>query len=137
MKKMIWVSALILGAGFAGCHNSSSTSLLKSHEFNLKRKCPNTLVMKVGENIIFKAPENPSTGYQWQLMQPVKLFKSEETYNTQITDADEQIVGAGGERVFRFTALKPGYEVIDLAYVRAWEKSNRPEQRWQCHIRIS
>ena len=36
--------------------------------------------MKVGEVLLFSVPENPSTGYQWQLLQPLKIFKTEETY---------------------------------------------------------
>lgn len=93
------------------------------------------MVMEVGETLEFTVPENPSTGYQWQLLKPLDLFKTEETY--QHTEAEEGMVGVGGEKVFRFVAQKPGQELIDLVYVRPWESHQQAEQQWQCRIRVS
>ncbi len=133
MKKIVYISALILG--LTGCHNSNPSGISKTYEYNLKRKCPNTLVMKVGETLVLRIPDNPSTGYQWQTVQPVKLFHTEETYKTG--ESDQKAVGVEGERTYRFKALKPGYEIIDLVYVRPWNNFGQADRQWQCHVRIS
>lgn len=91
--------------------------------------------MSVGETLNFNAIENPSTGYQWKLLQPLSLFKTEESY--QAKENDEAMLGAGGEKNYYFKAEKPGQELIELVYVRAWETSQQAEQQWQCRIRVS
>lgn len=141
MKKIVSISAFILGLSFilTACHNSNNSGLAKTHEYNLKRKCPSTLVMKSGETLVFRAPENPSTGFQWRTMQATKLFATEETYTAkaEIKSEDKQELNAEGERIFRFTALKAGYEIIDLASVRSANSSSETDNIWQCHVRIS
>ncbi|WP_445114876.1 protease inhibitor I42 family protein [Acinetobacter sp. WZC-1] len=135
MKSLVCMTAVVLGAGLSACQSSSPTLDGRTHEYALTQKCPTLLEMKVGENLVFNAPENPSTGYQWQLVQPLKLFKTEETYLQN--EAEEAVVGAGGEKTFRFHAETAGQELIELVYVRAWESSKQPEQQWQCRVRVS
>lgn len=90
--------------------------------------------MRVGETLYFNALENPTTGYQWKLLQPLKLFKTQESF--QPKENDDGIVGVGGEKNYYFEALKPGQELIELVYVRPWESSQQAEQQWQCRVRI-
>ena len=124
-------SSLLLTA----CQSPSTAVKPKMHHYSLGQTCPTLLDVKVGETIHFHAPENPSTGYQWVLVQPLKLFKTEESY--QQKEAEEGMVGVGGEKNFHFVAEKPGQELIELAHVRAWESNKQPEQQWQCRVRVS
>lgn len=135
MKSMVWVGTVLLALGLSACQSSSTNVPEKTHHYTLKQKCPTLLVMDVGETLQFNVPENPTTGYQWQLLQPLKLFKAEETYQQQ--EAQEGMVGVGGEKTFRFVAQKPGQELIELVHIRSWETNKQPEQQWQCRIRIN
>lgn len=135
MKSMVWVATVLLALGLSACQSSSTNVPEKTHHYTLKQKCPTLLVMDVGETLQFNVPENPTTGYQWQLLQPLKLFKAEETYQQQ--EAQEGMVGVGGEKTFRFVAQKPGQELIELVHIRSWETNKQPEQQWQCRIRIN
>lgn len=135
MKSIVWVGTLFLSLGLAACQSSTTNVPEKTHHYSLKQKCPTLLVMEVGESLEFNVPENPTTGYQWQLVQPLKLFKTEETYLQK--ESEEGAVGVGGDKTFRFTALKPGQELIELVYIRSWETNKQPDQQWQCRIRIN
>ncbi|OTG67119.1 protease inhibitor I42 family protein [Acinetobacter silvestris] len=135
MKTFGSIVVILLGMGLSACHSPSSTGIAKTHIYTLKQKCPTLMEMKVGEILLFNAPENPSTGYQWQLAQPVQNFKTEETFLQK--DAEDGAVGVGRIKTFKFTAQKPGQDLIELVYVRSWESAKQPEQLWQCRIRIS
>ncbi len=134
MKGLMCITALLLGMGLVACQSSTPT-LGKTHEYTLKQKCPTIMVMKVGDTLVFNAAENPSTGYQWKLLQPLKLFKTEETFLQ--SEAEEGAVGVGGMKSFRFVAEQPGQELIELVHIRPWESTKQPDQQWQCRIRVS
>lgn len=135
MKSMVLISTFLLSLGLAACQSSTTNAVEKTHHYTLNQKCPTLLVMNVGETLQFNVPENPSTAFQWQLLQPLKLFKTEENY--QQKEAEEGAVGVGGEKSFRFVAEKPGQELIELVHLRSWETNKQPEQQWQCRIRVS
>ena len=141
-KTSLWMSLCIgvFGSSLAACQNPVSEVHAESHHYTDQQNCPALLVMKVGETLEFNAAENPSTGYQWQIMQPLHLFKVEEQYLA--TEKSEAMVGVGGKKTVKLTALKPGQELIDLAYVRPWEVAQDRTQKdvptsWQCRVRIS
>ena len=135
MKLKVFISSICISLGLVACQSSTTNGFEQTHHYTLKQKCPTLLVMKVGETLQFTVPENPSTGYQWQLLHPLKLFKTEETYQQQ--EAPEGMVGVGGEKIFRFKAEQPGQELIELVHVRPWETQKQAEQQWHCRIRVS
>lgn len=135
MKTFACISSLFAILSLVACQSSTPNVVEKIHHYTLNQKCPTLMVMKVGETLQFNVPENPSTGYQWQLVQPLKLFKTEETFLQ--TETEEPAVGVGGEKSFSFRAEKPGQELIELVHIRSWESSKQPDQQWQCRIRIS
>lgn len=135
MKGFFAVAVLFMGCALTACQSTSPTVDGKTHQYTVKQSCPTLMEMNTGETLVFSVSENPSTGYQWKLVQPLKNFKIEETFLQN--DVEEGTVGAGGTKVFRFTALKAGQDYIELIHVRPWESSQQPNQQWQCRIRIS
>lgn len=102
-------------------------------KFHLGEACPTGLSLAVGEKIEFSAPENATTGYQWQLKTPLNNLNVTTHY---VADAKEPaMVGSGGVRHFDFVAKKAGTETIQLDYVRSWEK-NKPAESWQCQVTV-
>jgi len=75
---------------------------------------------------------NPTTGYSWQLAEPldediVELVSSE--FEKKTPEAgEEEIVGAPGEEVWTFEAIGEGNTEIELEYVRPWETDTPPEE---------
>ncbi len=135
MKVFASIVMLMLSVGLSACYSPSPTAVAKTHVYTLQQKCPTLMEMKVGDILLFKAPENPSTGYQWQLTQPLKNFKTEEFFVEK--DAADGAVGVGGVRTFQFTAQQPGQDLIALQHVRSWESPKQPDLEWQCRIRVS
>ncbi|TSC95529.1 MAG: inhibitor of cysteine peptidase [Parcubacteria group bacterium Athens1014_10] len=75
---------------------------------------------KKGDNFYLILETNPSTGYQWETDFDSDYIKlKNRQYNPP---SDESIVGAGGDEIFNFIALKQGEVQITFSYLRPWEK---------------
>jgi len=112
MKKKTWIAVLFLLLSLvmvSGC---------KDLDGALRK-------VKVGEDIILTLESNPTTGYQWQLAQPIDdkiiSFKS-----LRYQMPNTKRIGAGGFEIWTFKALSRGETKIALKYVRAWEKDTLP-----------
>ena len=85
----------------------------------------------VGSNteVTFKAPENRSTGYQWNIASNTcgaRFYQASDVYNK---NSNSNLMGAGGERVWKFNSLTPDANYIrglpcklTFTYKRPWEK---------------
>ncbi len=76
---------------------------------------------------------NPTTGYSWRLSEPLdgeRLRLVENTFEAKggSHGEGEEIVGAPGEEVWTFEALKAGEVEVKMEYVRPWEKDVKPEE---------
>ena len=79
----------------------------------------------VGQEFTLTLASNPTTGYHWELAAPpadaiVQLVASE--YKAPET----QLLGTGGQEIWTFRAVGQGQTVIELKYVRPWEKDAAP-----------
>ena len=79
----------------------------------------------VGQDFTITLESNPTTGYRWQLAQPLdgavvtlvgKEFKAPDT----------QHLGAGGREIWTFKAVGQGKTTVEMAYLRTWEKDVPP-----------
>lgn len=72
-----------------------------------------------GDDFKIVIDENPSTGYEWSYkindLSQVKFIDS--TYKASVTEG----VGAGGQKIFEFSALKEGVSTITLTLKRSWK----------------
>jgi predicted secreted protein len=87
-----------------------------------------TIIVRAGKEFAIRLGSNGTTGYQWQLAEPVdenmiRFMRSE--YITPDTD----LMGAPGVENWTFMALKTGKSKVTLKYVRPWEKDIPPVDR--------
>lgn len=76
---------------------------------------------------------NPTTGYQWDLDYDEDYLELvDRKYETLV---QEGIVGAGGEEIFKFKALKSGETQITFSYLRTWEDSSIDEKVYEIVIK--
>lgn len=77
-----------------------------------------TIEVDATENFSISLESNPTTGYQWEgdYNEEYLQFLGKE-YLAQSSD----LVGSGGNDVFRFVALKAGETEIVFSYLRLWE----------------
>ena len=75
-----------------------------------------TVVLTVGQSLVVRLPENPTTGYRWSV----------ESLGGMLLEGDEFLpagagAGAGGTRHLRLRAHKPDRTQISLSLRRSWE----------------
>lgn len=81
-----------------------------------------TVPTGVNQQFVIALGSNPTTGYGWQESYDRSMLELvEKTYKSE---AEEDIVGAGGVEYFRFQALKAGQTEVTLVYQRPWEEAN-------------
>ncbi len=78
-----------------------------------------TVEMNKSSTITLKLPENPTTGYSWQLNVTPGLTITNDTYVPAQTSGN--IVGAGGTHVWELIASSTGSQSIQGIYKRPWE----------------
>jgi len=78
-----------------------------------------------GSPVLLHLPENPSTGYRWELepLQSETLMLKADTYLPPTT----LIPGAGGIRLFEFLARSPGFVLLRLDLRQPWKPEDRAE----------
>jgi inhibitor of cysteine peptidase len=88
-----------------------------------------TVVLKAGQTLVIRLPENPTTGYRWAV----------ESCGTMRLDKDEFFpigtgVGAGGTRQLQWRAESSGRHHISLVLRRSWEAINMAIERFSLTI---
>jgi len=85
---------------------------------------------------------NPTTGYSWQLAQPLdedilELVRTEfEQMEGEGEGEEGEIMGAPGEEKWTFKAIGEGKTEIDFEYVRPWEKDEPPEEEKTFEVEV-
>lgn len=91
--------------------------------------------LSTGDRLVVRLKAQFGTGYSWQLVkndsgQLRPLGKPE--VQTQERDAP----GAAEYQIFRFEALAAGTSVLELHYVRPWEKDASPQKTFRVEVQI-
>jgi predicted secreted protein len=76
----------------------------------------------VGDDILLRLPEIPTTGYTWTVNTvdpPLRLVES--SFVPPAGNGSAPAPGAGGERVIRLHAASPGEGTAELSLKRTWE----------------
>ena len=80
------------------------------------------VAVSVGDSVRIELPENPTTGFRWQ-MEPSSLgdVSALRLQSVEYQMAVAAGVGGGGRRVFRFSAVARGHVGLRLELLREWE----------------
>ncbi len=92
------------------------------------------LDVAVGTSVTIRLPENPSTGFRWQLNEGaadgLELVANEFEPSTAL------MPGAGGLRVFRFVARSAGPAQLELSYAQPWDRVASPERIFRVRLLV-
>ena len=80
-----------------------------------------TIRVGAGANFAVRLASNPTTGYQWQLVDlgtdaPVRLLE----HRFEEHAGARRRLGAGGHEIWLFEAVRPGAADLELKYLRPW-----------------
>ena len=105
------------------------------HEMlTVDRKDNNTqVVLAVGQELQVALPENPTTGFRWQMRAPGEPVL--ELLDDKF-DSPASGVGRGGTRRWRFKAAQKGSAGIEMVYRRASEPDQSPAETFRLAVRV-
>jgi predicted outer membrane repeat protein len=97
------------------------------------------ITLEQGQILIVTLESNPTTGYSWEVVESPDLIleqigKAEYKWSEQ---RDSPIVGAGGWEVYRFKAVIPGSETLELVYRRPWETDTEPAKTFSIDVIVN
>jgi inhibitor of cysteine peptidase len=88
--------------------------------------------LRVGESLVLSLPENPTTGFTWEIHEtgsPACALRD------TVFDPPTAGVGRGGTRRWRFEAVQAATSTLALVYRRASE-DRPPARRFRLTIRV-
>ena len=98
-----------------------------------------TVQVALGTILILKIEGIPGTGYAWHVVKakPNLLTMIEEPiFEPKKDDLTSGPLGAPTYNVFRYRAQKEGTEIIELYYMRVWEKHKPPLKTFSISVNI-
>lgn len=117
----IWAVLLCCGL-FCGC-SSDEIVLTADNEIS-------DIAAVKGQKIVWSLPENPSTGYTWNINAKT-LDKAEfEVIENKFVQPQNPMPGKGGERLYKIKLLTKGKILVEGKYFRQWEKFDREKDKF-------
>jgi inhibitor of cysteine peptidase len=114
------VLTIAAAVALSGCGSSTTTQ-------KKTQGTTTSMNVKSGQDFTVSLQSNPTTGYQWQLAQPLNpkvLKKVGSVYQA----SQAGTVGAGGVEIWTFKAVGKGKDDIKMQYVRPGDKSAKPTE---------
>ncbi|MCX5786563.1 MAG: protease inhibitor I42 family protein [Elusimicrobia bacterium] len=94
--------------------------------------------LAMGETFQVSLPENPTTGYQWEVYKSGAPFVGleKEEYIAPEENLSGHIVGRGGTKLLTFEAAKPGEAELALRLRRSWEAESEFVDSFSVKLKI-
>ena len=93
-----------------------------------------TVVVAIGAPLVIALESNPSTGYSWRVSKndaAVVKFLDQSAFPPA-----RPVPGTLGRELFKFKAIAPGTDSIELEYLRPWEKGVAPAKRFSISVTV-
>jgi inhibitor of cysteine peptidase len=92
----------------------------------------------LGGVLIVKLVANPGTGYSWQIVKndDALLKLMGESIFEPISENKEKKLGAPAYQTFRFSAKSTGTDLIEMHYIRNWEKNQKPLKKFSITVHV-
>jgi inhibitor of cysteine peptidase len=116
--------------------SAASTTPMSNAEITINDSKNNSQVfIKKGNIFIVKLLTNPGTGYSWQIIKnnPDQLKPLGDSI---LEPLESKAPGASENQVFRFSAQKSGSTMLELHYLRPWERNIPPLKTYQINLQI-
>ena len=137
MTARLFTAGLALAAsGCAVGHTPTSAPASGTRPVSLTRADAGREVALVrGQRLVVSLAANPTTGYQWALVDAGGLVPVGEPAYVR-DPAPPGIAGSGGTSVWTFAAERPGRGTLRLAYGRAFEPGVAPGQTFEVPVDV-
>ena len=93
-----------------------------------------TVSVTQGTSLTLMLPENPTTGFQWDLTTTPGLNVTGDLYVP--SDRPGTLVGSGGTRMWEITVTGTGTQDISAIYMRSWEPVTGNETTFRVSLMV-
>ncbi|KPX85201.1 putative Lipoprotein [Pseudomonas meliae] len=97
--------------------------------------CP--LTLQSGQTLILTLPSNPTTGFRWLTQNPAQNILRSLGPEVYANAESKEMVGSGGQSVWRYKATDAGTERLVMTYQQPWAPEVAPEQTFECAITVN
>ncbi len=88
-----------------------------------------------GQRLVVSLAANPTTGYQWSLVDAAAGVLTPVGEHVYAQDAAAPgMVGVGGTDVWTFVAARPGRSMLRLTYARSFEPGEPPAETFEVPV---
>ena len=129
------LAASMAAVAFAGC-TSAPRPARPAAAASVTLTAPDSgreVALVSGQRLVVSLAANPTTGYQWALVNAGGLVPVGEPAYTPDAAAPGT-VGSGGTSVWTFAAERPGRGTLRLAYGRAFEPGVPPAETFEVPV---
>ncbi|PBQ11578.1 peptidase inhibitor I42 [Pseudomonas congelans] len=99
-----------------------------------QKDCP--LTLQSGQTLILTLPSNPTTGFRWLTQNPAQNILRSLGPEVYANAESKEMVGNGGQSVWRFKATDAGTGRLMMVYQQPWAPEVAPEQTFECAISV-
>jgi len=92
-----------------------------------------TIELKEGQVVSITLEANPTTGYTWEVVEPLDEQVVRQVGEIEFKPESEAI-GAGGVQIIRFEIVHAGQTALKLVYHRPWETDVEPLETFSIHV---
>lgn len=96
-----------------------------------------SVTLKKGDKLVLSFESNPSTGYQWSVVDKAssvgRLIKDQFIADRH---PEKDWVGGGGKQLYTFKACKCGTATLEFAYRRSWQESKPAERTVKIQVTV-
>jgi inhibitor of cysteine peptidase len=138
------LSALVLSAVFLfGCTPTPEPASLEvsCDDFTSQNHITRQATIKAGEEFTVTLCSNQTTGFAWsetaQISDQTVVKQTSHQYVAPGEGGETQLVGAAGEEVWKFQALKSGSSTISLEYSRPWEGGEKGAWTFSLEVTVN
>ena len=90
----------------------------------------------VGDTFILKLGSNMTTGFQWGEEAGISNGDVLKQTGYEFTEPDTGTVGAAGQEVWTFEALKKGTTTVSMSYDQLWEGGEKGEWTYEITVTV-
>jgi inhibitor of cysteine peptidase len=128
-----WMKITVLSLAvlllFAGCNSAGEVMLEESDNGG-------QISLEIGQILSITLPSNPTTGYSWEAIALEQAILAQSGNPEYVSEAEGDLVGAGGTETFRFEAVASGEAQLTLIYHRQFEEGVEPIDTFSVTVEV-
>ena len=135
MKKRFMVLIAVVAIMSLGLFGCSSAGPAASSAVSVDDSSSGKQVeIAAGGTLTVTLESNQTTGFQWELKSVGDTSVLQSQGGTYNAPEDTGMVGAGGEEVWTFKALKPGTSSLSMEYSQPWDGGTKAGQTFDLTV---